>query len=109
MAQTEFQVVVRVADGRAVLAPRGDIDAYTGPTLSEHLNAALAERKGDITLDLSGVAFVDSSGIGVFVAAAKKLRERGDALVLESAPSTVTKLLEMTGVTKLVKLERAGR
>lgn len=109
MAQTEFEVEVRESGGRAVLAPRGDIDAYTGPTLAEHLNVALAGSKGDITLDLSAVSFVDSSGIGVFVAAAKKLRERGNELVIESAPSMVTKLMEMTGVTKLVKLERSGR
>ena len=109
MAGTEFEVVVHVNDGNASLIPRGDIDAYTGPRLSDHLNSAVAETTGDITLDLSKVSFVDSTGIAVMVAAAKKLRERGSELIVESPPRMVTKLLEMTGVTKLVKVERSGR
>jgi anti-sigma B factor antagonist len=101
--------VVRIAGGQPVVVARGDIDAYTGPKLAEHLNAALDESSGNVTLDLSDVAFVDSSGIAVFVAAAKRLRERGSDLVVESPPKMLTKLLEMTGVTKLVKVERSRR
>ncbi len=108
MADTGFEVAVRVLNGHAVLALRGDVDAYSGQSLSDSLNAAMLETSGDITLDLSNVSFVDSSGIAVFVVAAKKLRERGSELVVESPPAMVTKLLEMTGVIKLVRIERSG-
>jgi anti-sigma B factor antagonist len=108
MAGAEFQIAERVVDGTAVVAPQGDIDAYTGPRLAECLDSTVNATTGNITIDLAGVDFVDSSGIAVFVAAAKRLRERGDHLVVQSPTRSVTKLLEMTGVTKLVKLE-SGR
>jgi anti-sigma B factor antagonist len=106
VAESEFTVDVRTTDGHTVVAPRGDIDAYTGPSLTEHLDAALARAAGDVTLDLSDVQFVDSSGIAVFVVAAKKLRDREQSLVVVSPPAAVSKVLEMTGVTKLVRVER---
>ena len=104
MEDLGFEVDVRVAKGGTVLAVRGEIDAYTGATLTGYLDAAFAEGPGDVTLDLSKVKFVDSSGIAVFVAAAKKLRDRGNNLVVAAPPKPVAKVLEMTGVTKLVKV-----
>ena len=108
MAETDLEVVVRVLNGDAVLALRGEVDAYTGPNLSEYLDAAMAETSGNVTLNLSEVSFVDSSGIAVLVAAAKKLRERGKALVVEGPVPMVVKVLEITGVTKLVQVVPAS-
>ena len=104
MGATEFTVSVQVADGRAFVAPRGDVDAYSGQNLAGHLDAAMQESSGDVVIDLSGVPFVDSSGIAVLVAAAKKLRDRGHALVVESPSTRVRRLLEITGVAKVVRV-----
>jgi anti-anti-sigma factor len=106
MADSSFEVTVRVCDGRTSLAVRGDVDAYTGPTLADYLDAAVSETTGDLTVDLSAVHFVDSSGIAVLVAAAKKLRDRASELVVQSPPPIVRKVLEMTGVNKLLTVER---
>jgi stage II sporulation protein AA (anti-sigma F factor antagonist) len=108
MARTQLEVEVRQTNGRAWLALNGEVDAYTRATLSEKLDAAVAESRGDVTLDLSGVSFVDSSGIAVLVGAAKQLRERGNDLVLVSPPAMVKKVLEMTGVNRLVRLRRSA-
>ncbi len=106
---SEFDVVVRVLDGHALLAVKGDVDAYTGPNLIECLTAAVDESDGDVTLDMSGVSFIDSSGIAILVATAKQLRQRGNELVVDSPPRMVAKVMEMTGVTKLVRLEQSSR
>jgi anti-sigma B factor antagonist len=106
MVQNDLEVVVQLADGAATLALRGDIDAYTGPSLTEYLDAAVAETDGNVTVNLANVAFVDSSGIAVLVGAAKRLRERGHELVVEEPAARVSKILEMTGVTKLLRVER---
>lgn len=108
MAVNQLEVEVRLSDGYAVLALQGDIDAYTGPSLTGYLEAAVRETQGDVHVNLSKVRFVDSSGIAVFVTAAKQLRERGNDLVVEAAPASIIKVLEMTGVTKLIRMG-AGR
>ena len=105
MGATEFEVSLHVADGRALVAPRGDVDAYTGQSLAGQLDAALAETSGDVTVDLSGVPFLDSSGIAVLVAAAKKLRDRGSELVVQAPAAPVRKVLEITGVSSVVRVD----
>ena len=106
MANTNFEFAVREKNGRATLVLRGDLDAYTGQRFNECVQAAVTATKGDVTMDMREVAFVDSSGIAILVAAAKSLRERGNSLVLQSPPRMLQKVLEMTGVTKLVRVER---
>lgn len=106
---TQLEVEVLDKNERAGLVLRGDLDAYTRQEFTSRLDAALAKSAGNVTLDLSEVGFMDSSGLAAIVAAAKRLRERGDELVLESPPAMVTKVLEMTGVNKLVKVRRSAR
>jgi anti-anti-sigma factor len=103
-----FEIAVRGEAGDLTLAVRGEIDAYTGRALAQHLDTALATSPGDVRIDLTDVRFVDSSGLAVVVAAAKKLRDRGNELVVESPSRRVAKLFEMTGVTKLVKVQGKG-
>lgn len=108
VAVNSFEIELRMTDGRAVLDLHGDVDAYTGQRLTEYIDAAVTEHAGDVHLNLAKVRFVDSSGIAVFVAAAKRLRERGDQLVVRAPQASVAKIFEITGVDKLVKLERNG-
>jgi anti-sigma B factor antagonist len=106
VGDTNFEFAVRDGKGRATVVVRGDLDAYTGPRFSECLRGAVADAAGDVAIDMAEVSFVDSSGIAILVASAKQLRERGNVLVIQSPPRMVGKVLEMTGVTKLVKVER---
>jgi anti-anti-sigma factor len=109
VGDTNFEFAVREGNGRATMVLRGDLDAYTGQRFSECLQTTIAGTKGDVAMDMSDVSFVDSSGIAILVATAKSLRERGNNLVIQSPPPMLTKVLEMTGVTKLVRLEGRRR
>ena len=60
---------------RPVIVARGEIDVATSPLLRSELASVLAQGPDEVTLDLSGVSFVDSSGLGVLVGALKRLRE----------------------------------
>ena len=109
MGDTNFEFAIREGKGRLTLVLRGDLDAYTGPRFNQSLRSAVARTKGDVAMDMSDVTFVDSSGIAILVAVAKELRERGSQLVIQSPPQMVAKVLEMTGVNRLVRLERRPR
>lgn len=90
----------------------GEIDLYTSPQLRERLleAAATAETSPFVALDLTGVTFVDSSGLGVIVGGLKHVRERGgDLLVVAADDSPLAKLLTLTSldgaVRRLVSLD----
>jgi len=84
-------------DDELLVAVRGEIDMASAPQLRELLETAIAAGVTRVVLDCRGLEFLDSSGIGVLVAARKRLGEGGE-LVIDSPPAHVRKVLDITGV-----------
>ena len=55
-----------------------------------------------LVLDLSGVAFVDSSGIGALIGALRRSRETGSAVAVCSPRPSVNRVLDLVGLDRLV-------
>lgn len=77
----------------------GEVDISTAPALHEHLLAALAGLGQEVLLDLSGVTFMDASGLRVLVLVNRLLQERGGTLHLLAPAPVICRLLEVTGLT----------
>lgn len=58
----------------------------------------------DVIIDAENLHYIDSSGIGLFYAAAIKLRQKRGALHLVSAKATILKILRMTRFEELVQI-----
>ena len=95
MADLELELTS--ADLGAVIAVRGEVDMATVPQLRDVLNQLIEAGSQRIVLDCRALAFLDSSGIGVLVAARNRLGDNGE-IVLDSPPAHVRKVLEITGV-----------
>jgi anti-sigma B factor antagonist len=82
-------------DGLAVVRAGGEIDTHTVHEFHETVTRAtsLASR---VVLDLAGVTFVDSSGLGALIVARNSAREGGGTLSLVSPPPVVRRLLGST-------------
>src|SRR5438034_10339259 len=77
----------------------GELDASNVASVSEAIEPE-ARQGGDLTLDLAGLAFMDSTGIQVLVHTAKSLDGRG-RLVLVAPGSLVKRILDLIPVQKL--------
>jgi anti-anti-sigma factor len=84
----------------------GELDASNVDELRDSLEPVVAEG-GDITLDLSGLAFMDSSGIQILVTTAQGLGDRG-TLVLVSPGSLVRRLLSLIPIERLENVRIEG-
>ena len=93
------------ADG-VLVSVRGELDTYTAPRLRERLDDVI-EQNGHVALrlELSGMSFVDSSGLAVLVDALKKMRQQGGALSLHSPTPATTKVLEISGLDRIFEIE----
>jgi anti-sigma B factor antagonist len=83
----------------------GELDLASADELTARLEA-LAENHQDIVLDLSDLAFVDSTGLEVFVIIHKLLQHRGGALTLRHPRLTVAKVIDLSGLSKVMLVER---
>ena len=100
----DFDVTAESADGVATVSVRGEVDVYTAPQLRERLYSVVGDGATRVVLDLSAMTFIDSTGLGVVVGALKRLRESGGDLVLRSPSRSTRKVLEITGLTRIVEI-----
>lgn len=91
-------------DGCAVLAVAGEVDVATVPRLREQLHGLVAQGSNRIIVDLDGVDFLDSTGLGVLVGALKRVRSNDGELSLVCTQPRIRKVFEVTGLTKVFSL-----
>jgi anti-sigma B factor antagonist len=86
-----------------VLALSGEVDLCTAPVAEDELRRAEASQDL-IVLDLRAVSFMDSTGIRMLVAADRRNRERGAALVIVQGTPQIRRLFELSGLTQHLEL-----
>lgn len=84
-----------------VLRVQGEVDVYTSPTLRDELYRLIDGGATQVAIDLTNMDFIDSSGLGVFVGALKRIRERSGDLELRAMQPSTRKVLEITGLTQV--------
>ena len=88
-----------------VLAPTGDLELSTSRDLAAQLAEKAGEPAGDAVLDLTGLAFVDSVGLGVVLKAVNRFSRQGKRLVLVVDPeSNVGRLFDFAGARERVTM-----
>ena len=95
--------VVRVEDPRGFRLV-GELDASNVGVLSDALGREI-DRGGDLTLDLAGLAFMDSSGIQALIKAAQGLEGHQGRLILLSPGDLVRRILSLIPMDKLANVE----
>lgn len=88
-------------DDLALIRCEGRLDAAASDGFKARLTTILAEGNPCLALDMAGVPFIDSTGLGVLVSCLKAARRaEGDLRLI--APSTqVRKLLRLTAMDRV--------
>lgn len=76
----------------------GELDAVSAPALDEALSTALTDAPTCLIVDLGGVDFMDSTGLGILIKAARQAGELGTGFALVVTSPRVRKLLTITGM-----------
>ncbi|MEU4091011.1 STAS domain-containing protein [Streptomyces sp. NPDC026673] len=98
-------------DGWTILTVSGEMDLVTAPAVRQHVHDAVADGRRSVVLDLAGVHFCDSSGVGVLIAARRLMRSCAGQLRLilpKDSPSEgvshVNRVLAALGVRRLFEV-----
>jgi anti-sigma B factor antagonist len=93
-------------DGPVVVLS-GEADTTTAAALRDMLTAHLAGGARLVTVDASGLSFLDSASLGVLIVVARALHGRHGTLVLASPQPMVARMLEITGADKLLDVQES--
>ncbi len=100
-------VTVTVDGKNAKAALAGAFDMAATFTVEPALEQALEEPGvSALTLDLSGLRFIDSTGVGVLFRLESEARSRGVALTIVPGPREVQRVFELAGLTDVLPFAR---
>lgn len=92
----------QMEDGFAVCRPLGEIDAFTVSQFRQALADLAAEPR--LVIDMSGVPFVDSAGLGALIGGIRRVRERGGEVVVVCNRRGLVRTLRTTGFDRIVDM-----
>lgn len=95
---------VKERNGWSVLSVQGEVDVYTAPQFREQLIQLVDQGQRSILVDLEGVEFLDSTGLGVLVGGLKRVRSHNGDLSLVCTQHRILKVFEITGLTKVFSI-----
>jgi anti-sigma B factor antagonist len=91
-------------DSWTVVTVYGELDVASAPTLREQLIELVASGSHMLVLDLEGLDFLDSTGLGAIISALKRARTNGGDLRLVCTQSRIRRLFEITALDKAFPL-----
>lgn len=97
----ELHVSVAGAEPEYVVRLLGELDMSTAPQLQQELLRLASDGARLVTVDLSELAFVDSTGLSVLITGLKQLRQQGGEMALRSPSPGTRRVLEITGLTEV--------
>ena len=103
--------VISSGEGRELtLTLRGELDHHAAKEVMRKLEWELdAALPGKLTLDFSGVSFMDSSGIAVVMRALKRMRAMGGSAAVKNVPPQAKKVFTAAGIFRIIPLEEGEK
>ena len=99
-------ITVNSRDSGLTIALSGEIDHHGARAMMTQLDEAIAQRlPARLVLDLSGVTFMDSSGIAVLLRAQRQMGQYGGMLRAANIPAQARRVLDAAGVGRLIPFD----
>ncbi len=83
----------------------GELDHHSAAEIKDQVDAKIiSEGISTLIFDMSGLSFMDSSGIGVIIGRYKLMKSLGGQVYIVSTNKSVDKLLALSGIPDIIKV-----
>ena len=97
--------VAQDGDGVLVVSLGGQLDFLSAPQLAPRLADLQAATRDAVVVDVSGVTFIDSTGLNALVAAAQSIQSREATVLVAGASKHVARVFEIVRLGETLRLE----
>lgn len=106
-SNVDLSLTTRTEGERTIVTVGGEIDVYTAPKLREQLIDLVSAGSYHLVVDMEGVDFLDSTGLGVLVGGLKRVRAHDGSLRLVCTQERILKIFRITGLTKVFPIHNS--
>ena len=94
-------------EGRTVVEVSGEIDVYTAPKLREALLGLVDTGSYRLIIDMEGVEFLDSTGLGVLVGGLKRVRAHDGDIDIVCTQGRILRIFKITGLSNVFTIHES--
>ncbi|MBO5269735.1 MAG: anti-sigma factor antagonist [Clostridia bacterium] len=106
MIRTTCKVNFFVSEDTLTVSLTGEIDHHAAARVREEIDAQIYRTRPKRTLlDLSGIEFMDSSGLGLIMGRIALMRKLGGETVLYHPTEKVLRIVRLSGLERMMKIE----
>ena len=103
-----MEINAKSVDRNLLLELSGEIDHHSARNAMREMELAVdAALPKKLVLDMTGVTFMDSSGIGMMMGRYRAVQRNGGHMRAEHVNDRVKKILDMAGIGKLIEISKA--
>ncbi len=95
---------IRAENNVTIIELEGEIDVRCAPQLKKLIQQLIDDGDVQILVDLSGVPFMDSTGLGIFVNAFKQLQRTGGGVKFTNPQDVLRKVFSITQTDKVFSI-----
>jgi len=99
-----FSVQVREQDGIAILELSGELDIGGVPAVKEAFEECFGKGLVNVVLDLSGMGYTSSAGMGVFMGIARQVKEKDGDVKMVGVNDRVGRVFTLIGIPKIFNI-----
>jgi anti-sigma B factor antagonist len=90
-------------EGWVVVSIGGELDLATGPTLRSELRRVAQDApRVPVAVDLRGVGFIDSVGLGILIGARRRITEQGGRFAVVAEPGRIIDTIRLAGLAEVL-------
>jgi len=98
----KFQVRTEETEQKITIIVDGELDLSTAPQLTEAINQSVERTDKLLELDLGGLQYIDSTGLGVMISMLKERDRLHAEVTISHIPPKIKRLLDITGVSRFL-------
>ncbi len=101
---SEMDLTERTVEGVSAVGLTGELNIHTAPDLRRLLMKYVKKGEQNLMLDLTGLKFMDTSGLATLIEAQLKVEKYGGRLVLFGLDAQIREVFDVTRVSKLFRI-----
>ncbi len=91
---------------RLIVWVEGELDHHRARTVMEEVDRRIDQAQPrELTMDLAGLTFTDSSGIAVLIRAYRRMSQIRGAMRVVNTPPQANKVFQAAGLERLIRFE----
>jgi anti-sigma B factor antagonist len=105
----KFNIKIEENDGLNFLYLSGYLDAHTAPKLEDKISDIINTGNYDIIVNFSGLEYISSAGLGVFMAFIEEIRDKNGDIKLTEMNEKVFSVFDLLGFPMLFDIEKTDQ